>query len=103
MDNWLSVRFMFEESHDSTNILTPAAKNEYRPFRNIIFLARPLTPSDPQQSYRYGFKLPDTGHWQSRTTDPLRTSNQVVIEKNQTDLLSLPLEFSVLRFHPLLG
>jgi len=46
---------------------TSKSQSRYRPFRFEIFLMRAQSPSDPLQSFGYGFKLPDTGHWQSGT------------------------------------
>ena len=42
--------------------------------RNVLGERLRTLRFDPFETFRYGFKLPDTGHWQSGTIDPARAS-----------------------------
>jgi len=38
--------------------------------QNSNILTASQSPPDPKATFGYGFKLPDTGHWQSKAIDP---------------------------------
>ncbi|OYV18055.1 MAG: hypothetical protein CG438_1169, partial [Methylococcaceae bacterium NSP1-1] len=54
-----------------------------------------LAANDPNRSFGYGFKLPDTGHWQSVTIDqpvkvePMPNINKLTAIKTLDPYLNL--------------